>query len=455
MASEEKKQPLIDSNPKNDSNPSQYQLYQHSIIKLIMIGVSALSSGVLYWDTNKKPGLRYQGYLNNSTLAPFAPIFPVIAQLGGSLTNAFFNYVAFLDLSKQFREPITQSYSENCNRLNWFIHWGAALCLGFFTTLPQWNIGLQDNMQNDIPESISSLFNGIVNMQGASCLLKTIWNLLSKKALNDDSTQTRNMKIQAILSANLSLEDTKALLNAKDFDEEIEKIYENITKVAPQSQLTCAKKVGINTVTGLLGLLGLWMNVGICMQAYTATDNFLNKIGLPSLEAIKLISVACNIICSLGYYLLCIKSLMSTLKSFCSSRPNSVEQHTTIFSFNIRGQEKSITLSNLFTVSATLIACFSLFSGFTVDQMTYDSFETLPTQWRFAPSFCANLGAALCYNMFQSIRLPREFFIAILPLTPKADPKYQDAIEYYELKIRLQLEKNRPPEEPMSPRPNV
>lgn len=92
--------------------------------------ITTIYSGYLYWSSSDPGGQRWGS-------ATGLPLFPIAPEIGGSITNAIFNYVSFTHLLIAITQPINRYSHGGTEFLLRFIHWISSLAIGISTTIPQ------------------------------------------------------------------------------------------------------------------------------------------------------------------------------------------------------------------------------------------------------------------------------------------------------------------------------
>lgn len=358
-------------------NIREGKLKEPHLAAIILSLLAAIYSGYLYWSSSEPGGQRWSN-------ATDLPIFPIAPQVGGSITNAIFNYVTFRQLSEAITQPIGHFSNRSTEIFFRIIHWIVASAIGVSTTIPQWYISLNKKNANTGLITSSAILNVLVQTQGASLLLISSYSFLKKQYCRKQTKKEKQIeRLESLKQDSQALSNIIEKIDNNTSPIQLEQLLLEDTQPANQEEIQLIRRTTkLKSACYILAALGLWMNVPISIGTFVDTTQLTNSI------TCGIVSTLFTGIANAGYYLFELRVLSDMLKTSPTTARN----------------QDSTKCETLFKL---IIGFFSLFSGFTVGQINWMAFENdLSQEWLWTTSIIANLGAALYFNLIQSLLAP-------------------------------------------------
>ena len=318
------------------------------IKKLALAGVSAFS-GYMYWPSS----------FNAAAFGGEA--LQVTAALGGSTTNAIFNYESFLSLSElpKFRSMPGKYLTATLFSI-------ACVAPNFFMDIVDEEGNYTDTTDITL-QAVSAFLNIWVNVVGSLALINSIADLMKNKTELEKEKLIENFDSSIKIFSQLSIDkQTKSEL---------------IPLLATNNTLSLRQKISYYSLTTSIGLLSIPQFLAYVFISYFGMKDLSEKkFGANQTVSTLLASIAAigNAIPNAGFS---IKGVNSSCKKVISL-------------------EKPSLLATLFILPA-------LFSGFTTHKAMADSLKELEYSGNTTEilNWLSNLGAALIYNLPQMLAL--------------------------------------------------
>ena len=316
--------------------------------RLALAGASAFS-GYMYWPSSFNAAA-----FGGKTLQ-------VTAALGGSATNAIFNYESFLSLAElpKFRSMPSKYLTATLFSI-------ACVAPNFFMDIVDEEGNYIDTTSVTLQASTAFL-NIWVNVVGSLELINSIANLFKNKTELEKEKLTEKFKHDIKKFSQLSAD--------KKTQAELLRLFET------DNALSLQQKIRYHSLTTSIGLLSIPQFLAYVFISYFGMKDLAEKkfAANPSVSTLlAYIAAIGNAIPNAGFS---IKGVNSSSKKIISL-------------------EKPSLLAMLFILPA-------LFSGFTTHKAMADSLKALEYSGNMAESlnWLSNLGAALIYNLPQMLAL--------------------------------------------------
>jgi hypothetical protein len=335
------------------SSPSRLSLFFQKIsrepiqtLKKLALVVASAFSGYMYWPSSFNAAA-----FGGKTLQ-------VTAALGGSATNAIFNYESFLSLAElpKFRSMPSKYLTATLFSI-------ACVAPNFFMDIVDEEGNYIDTTSVTLQASTAFL-NIWVNVVGSLELINSIANLFKNKTELEKEKLTEKFK-----------QDIKKFSQLSDEEQTQDKLVELL------NESFNSKKIMYYSLIISIGLLSIPQFLAYVFISYFGMKDLSEKrFGANPSVSILLASIAAigNAIPNAGFS---IKGVNSSSKKIISL-------------------EKPSLLATLFILPA-------LFSGFTTHKAMADSLKALAYSGNMTESlnWLSNLGAALIYNLPQMLAL--------------------------------------------------